>query len=432
MNKMVYFEKSTGLLHLRDRTVVRWLMFLVSLWSFLVRPLGSLPGVIGYTKYIADAVLVLMLFLLLSRRNISFKRTVVPVLIQVCIFLAYTLVVYVFRFQSPFYFLWGVRNLFRFFVAFFAFIAFLDETDVADWFRIVDILFWLNIVLSVFQFVFLGIKQDDLGGIFGVAGGSNGYSLILFSVVIGKSVLSAFAGTEKMYSCVLKSVASLFVAAMAEMKFYFVVFLLLLAMASVFSRLSWKKFAVLVIGALAAIGCSTLLVTWFGSDGVLNIHKLIELATKSSYSSAKDLNRLSAIPKLANTIVSQPVDQAFGFGLGNCDTSAFAICNTPFYQRYSYLHYTWFSAAMLFLETGYVGLVLYGLFFVLIFRYAFRQRKVSGNEVYCQLAMMMVVLSGILLFYDGSLRIEAAYMIYFVFAAPFICRAGRHTNPKRS
>jgi len=105
--------------------------------------------------------------------------------------------------------------------------------------------------------------------------------------------------------------------------------------------------------------------------------------------------------------------------------TAFAICNTPFYQRYSYLHYTWFSAAMLFLETGYVGLVLYGMFFVLVFQHAFRRRKVGGNVIYCQLAMMMVVVSGILLFYNSSLRTEAAYMIYFVFAAPFICGTGR-------
>jgi len=425
MNKMVYFEKSTGLLHLRDRSAIRWLMLFVSMWTFLVKPFGSLPGVASYAKYIADVVLVLMLFLLFSRRNLSFRRTAVPALILACIFFAYTLVVYVFRFQSPFYFLWGLRNNFRFYVAFFAFIAFMDETDVADWFKIADVLFWLNIVASIVQFVLLGIKQDDLGGIFGVDGGFNGYTLLLFSIVVGKSLLAAMAGQEKVSVCAWKCIASLVVAAMAELKFYFLLFLLLLGMASVFSGLSWRKLLILTVGVLAVMAGSTLLVIWFDIKGVWDIQRLITLATKKTYSTGKDLNRLSAVPILANTILSQPVDQMFGLGLGNCDTSAFAICNTPFYQRYSYLHYTWFSAAMLFLETGYVGLVLYGMFFVLVFQHAFRRRKVGGNVIYCQLAMMMVVVSGILLFYNSSLRTEAAYMIYFVFAAPFICGTGR-------
>ena len=414
---------------MRGRSFVRWLVLLVAFWPFLVAHLGRLPGVLGYTKYIADIVLVLVLFLLFSHRNISLRRSAVPLLTLVGVFFAYTLVTYVFRFQSPFYFLWGVRNNFRFYVAFFAFVTFMDETDVADWFKVVDVLFWLNIVVSIFQFVVLDVKQDYLGGIFGVESRSNGYSLILFSIVIGKSVLSTFAGEESMSSCALKGVASLIVAAMAEMKFYFVVFLLLFGMASVFSRLSLKKILVLLAGVLAAMAFSSLLVVWFGADDVLDVRKLIELATKSSYSSARDLNRLSAIPTLTNTIVSQPLDQAFGLGLGNCDTSAFAICNTPFYQRYSYLHYMWFSVAMLFLETGYVGLVLYVLFFVLVFRYAFRRRKVGENPIYCQLAMMMVAMSGILLFYNSSLRVEAAYMVYFVLAAPFVYGAGR-TAPR--
>ena len=431
MKKIIYFESSTGQFHLRERSFVQWMIFLVAFWPFLVARLGQLPSVLSYTKYIADIVLVLVLFLLFSRRNMRLKRAVVPLVALVGILFVYTLIVYVFRFQSPFYFLWGLRNNFRFYVAFFAFVTFLDEADVAGWFKLVGILFWVNVAVSIFQFVFLDVRQDYLGGIFGVEGGANGYSLILFTVVVGKSVLSVFAGTEKTYSCVLKCIASLLVAAMAEMKFYFVVFLLLLAMASVFSKLSLKKFVVLLIGALAVMVGSTLLVTWFGSDGVLNIQKLIELATKSTYSSAQDLNRLSAIPTLANTIMSKPVDQMFGLGLGNCDTSAFAICNTPFYQRYSYLHYMWFAAAMLFLEIGYMGLVMFILFFVFVFRYALRQSKAGGNAIYCQLSMMLSVLSGILLFYNGTLRIEAAYMIYFVFAAPFICGKGRRTIQKR-
>ena len=85
------------------------------------------------------------------------------------------------------------------------------------------------------------------------------------------------------------------------------------------------------------------------------------------YVSNNDINRLTAIPSLIQRLDLSPMQQFFGLGLGNCDTASFSICNTPFYRHYDYLHYTWFTSAMIFLETGYLGLGLYTSFFVSCF-----------------------------------------------------------------
>jgi hypothetical protein len=147
------------------------------------------------------------------------------------------------------------------------------------------------------------------------------------------------------------------------------------------------------------------------------------LITAQNYSGSEDLGRLTAIPTISQRILTEIPEKLFGLGLGNCDTSAFAICNTPFFQRYSYLHYTWFTSACLFLELGFVGLSLNLLFFVLNF---FNVRKMmhngSASEELCQMSMIMSILCIILTFYNSCLRAEVGYIAYLTMALPYIRR----------
>ena len=251
---------------------------------------------------------------------------------------------------------------------------------------------------------------------------ANGYTLVFFCIVIGKSLLQAFEGQERYVTCFLKCITSLVVAAMAEMKFYYVAFILLLMMAAGLTRFSRGK-VLLIVGAIVGIILgSSLLTFWFdGFKGFLSWEMLWKLATKDNYSSADDLNRLSAIFTLMNKYITNVPQQIFGMGLGNCDMSDIPIFNSAFYQQYSYLHYTWFSSAMLFLETGFVGLAIYLGFFVLCVVYSVKQvRRKTGNKMLCQLAIIMGIMCVGITFYGASLRTEAGYMAYFVLALPFL------------
>ena len=421
MRKISLFRMPQEQIQIRKRSFLSWAVLLIALWSFLIKPLGLLPGPLGYTKYIADGILLGLFVLTFCRSSISIRRSLLPFVLLVGTLLGYLLVVYLFQYQSVFYFLWGFRNNFRFFIAFFAFIVFLDETDAKTWFRLLDILFWINAVLSVIQFLILDVRGDFLGGIFGIEGSSNAFTMVFSIIVVGRTVLAAFNGQVKMSKAVWFSVASLLVAVLAEIKVYFIIYILILGMAAAFTRFSFRKLIIIMVGAAAIIFSSRILVSLFEYDASMTLDYFIDLATKETYSSGDDINRLSAISTLSQTVVTNPLDQFFGLGLGNCDTSAFAICNTPFYQRYGHLHYTWFTAPMIFLEMGYIGLGLYILFFVMCVLLIWRKLKAGvGNKLNCQLALMMAVLCIILVFYNSSLRIESAYMIYFVLALPFV------------
>lgn len=226
-----------------------------------------------------------------------------------------------------------------------------------------------------------------------------------------------------------KCMAAIFVAAMAEMKFFFFVLAFLIVGAAIITRFSVRKVIFLLLSLVALALGAMLLVEWFGFEGFFSLERLWEGAMNKNYSSQRDINRLSAIPTLNKKILKDPVDQIFGLGLGNCDTSAFAICNTPFFRQYGYLHYTWFSIAIIFLETGYVGLFLSFSFFVACFVQTYRQYKAKiGNALYNRLALLMAILSCVLIVYNSSMRIESAYMMYFVLAIPFIRQKSKITQ----
>ncbi len=392
------------------------ILFLPFTFGFLIDFIG-LPNIV---KYIIDVAWVIATIIIISK-SVRISKQILPFFIVAAVFFLYTLTVYVCNFQSPFYYLWGFRNNFRFYFAFLAFITFFTEENANSCLKLFDYIFWVNAVVCMFQYLVLGLKQDYLGGVFGSERGCNAYLVVFFSIIISKSVLSYMNKEESTWVCFFKCVVTLMICALAELKFFFVLFVVILVAAIFLTAFTWRKLLLIIVGLLMVTVCSSVLVTLFGFEDFLSIDNLWSVATQSSYATAKDLNRLSAIPTLSKTIMKDRSTRLFGLGLGNCDTSSFAFCNTPFYETYSDLHYTWLSSAFLYLETGYLGLIMYISTFVVLFIQSLRLKiKKATNPLYTQMAMIMCIVCLILLIYNASMRTEIAYFVYFVLALPFI------------
>lgn len=422
---MVFQFKKNGLeLHIKRRSIEEWFTLIVFMLPFTYGLLFDLLNIPDNIKYAVDVILLYLCVVFICRKQIRVQREIKPIAILVLLFFIYTFVVYCFNFQSPFYYFWGARNNFRFYIAFFAYVTYVDEREASNWFNLLDVLFWINFAASIIQFFFLNIRQDYLGGIFGTSGRTNGYMLLFLSIIIIKSFLSVFNEKEKMINCLFKCGAALLIAAMAEMKFFYVLFILILIATSLLTNFSIKKILLFSLAIICVIIGSNLLSHWFGFEDFLSFENLLESATKESYSSANDVNRLSAISTLKKSIMTDPIDQLFGLGLGNCDVSSYSIFNSSFSVIYGYLHYIWLTAAMLFLETGYIGMAFYIAFFVFCMLYSIKQlRNKTGNRIFCQMTIVMALICCIILFYNSSLRIEAGYMAYFVLALPFMSKS---------
>ena len=200
-------------------------------------------------------------------------------------------------------------------------------------------------------------------------------------------------------------------------------FVLIVVMATLLTDFSIRKL-ILVCLALAGVYAGVLVLTLiFPSwENWFTIDTMVETALSSEgYTGKGDLNRLTSIPIILERFLTSFDKKLFGLGLGSCDTSAFAFLNTPFYQKYGYLRYNWFAGAFLVLEMGLAGLAVYYTFFVMVYISAGKMAKRGKCELlYSQMARIMAVVCMLLILYNGSMRIEEAYLVYFVLALPFL------------
>ncbi len=408
-----------NIIYIKKRSMTQWLTIFIATMPFFLQALMQFFHIPGLIKYTIDIAWIVVLATFLFKGRIQLKRGVAPFAVLIILFFCYCLIVYLFRFQSPFYFLWGIRNNFRGYIAFLAVAILLDYDDIKTLFKLIDVLFVVNFFVAIYQALVLGYVQDFCGGIFGVETGSNASAIVLYCVVTARSLLLYMNGQEKTALCFGKCTISLVLSALAELKFFFVIFVIILITAAAFTRFSWKKTAFMVLVVFVMSISGAVMTALFESD--LSLESVVHLITTDHYSSREDIGRLTAIPQISETILTRPPQRLFGLGLGNCDTSSFSICNTPFFQMHQGINYIWFSSACLFLETGLVGLILYLSFFVLCFFMAFRKIKQNtGDPFYSQMSMIMAVLCVAFTFYNSSLRTEIGYVAYFVLALPFI------------
>lgn len=400
---------------LEKRTQTGTLLWLLLILSLFISPLDQIPVIGSGAKLLPDLIWALLLvYLLRFGREVLKGPLGLFTLWTGCFFLV-TLLAALIQGQRPWFYLWGLRNNFRFYVGFLAAGAFLRKKDGEELFRLLSWLFWLNVPVTLIQFFLFGIRGDYLGGIFGTSAGVNGDTNLFFTVVITHSILEALEGRERMPVCLGKSTAALAIAAMAELKFFFVLFLVILVLAVLGRDITWRKLT-LILGCCGAAGAGAAVLTklfprfrgWFSLSWFWRT-----AVSAMGYTSSGDLNRLTAISAINARFFREWHQRLLGFGLGDCDTSSFSFLHTPFFRDYGWLHYNWMSHSFWYLELGFVGLGFFFGFFLLVFCMA-RGRPYGRQSRILSLCCLLI---GV---YNASLRTEMANLVYLVLALPFL------------
>lgn len=391
-------------------------LYMVLVYVFQM-PMGQLHNAAGLT---AVALLAVML---LSRKNLVFSRQVKWLMASAGVFFGLTVVGQVLGYQSIRYYLSGLNNNGRFFIFFFGCILFLKAEQRDKFMKLWDGLFWLNFLLTLYQFFVLDIKWDYLGGLFGTQAGCNAYTNVFFTVCVSFSILQYMNQREKAWMCLAKCAAALIVTAMAELKMFVLEFAGILVLAVLLTKFSRRKVFLMIGGVVGAAACVKLMVTifpWWA--GWFNLENIWNTATsKLGYTGAGDWNRLTAVPIAWNEYLLTWPQKLFGLGLGNCDFSPIAGMTSPYYDANWTNNYYMFSSGLIMLETGLVGMITYVGFFLMIFVAANSLlRSGRGDEVYCQLAEVLSLMSLVLFIYNCTLRTEVGYMLYFALALAFM------------
>lgn len=410
-------------LKIKRKSLAQWLIWCIIVLPFLFYLLFDLLKLPRFIMYSFDVCWMGLLMLNILTNKKAKPYDVRALSTCIIIFLIYTAVNYIFNYQSIFYYIWGLRNNFRFYVFFLAVICYMNYEHIMDYLKMMDTLFWINAVVSLVQFYIFHKRGDHTGGLFGTTKGVNAYTIIFLSIVLSKSILMYLRREERIELCLLKVAVALVIIAHAELKVSILILILVGGMALLLVNFSWRKLLIIAVGILAIIVGTTFIGRMFGdgSNSWFNLENLLELAwSEKGYTQTGDLNRLAAIFQINKRFDFTWNEKLFGLGLGNCDTSSVSLFNTPFSSRYFSMHHTWFSIAMIYLETGYCGIIQYLGLFILCYVLARKKKQERGNELYCMMAMIMAAVCCVLFPYNASLRVESGYMAYFIMALPFV------------
>ena len=408
---------------IRKKTTAEWLVLYTLIIPFFFSLLIDLLKLPTLVKYTADMAWLCLFMLILIKQNLRMDGDVRHLLHIAGLFFLTTIVGLVMNYQSILYYLWGLRNNLRFFVFFFACIVFMQGKTAKSMLKFFDRLLWINLPIVLFQYIYMGKEQDNLGGIFGVETGCNAYMNIFLVIVVTRSMLRYLHKEEPLLHCFAKCGVALLIAVLSELKAFFIELLIVVFMSVLITRFSWKKLWIIVgISAGIMIGAQLIgklfpvFVDWFQWDRIWDT-----VSSAKGYTAKGDMNRMTAISIALERFLTDGWETLFGLGLGNCDYAAFDFLTTPFYSLYHRLNYNWFSTSFLILETGFVGLTLYCFFFVRLFFVARKEgRKHKDRELYAQMAQILSVVSLLLVIYNASLRVESGYMMFFALALPFV------------
>ena len=402
-----------------------WLTFVLLAFSFVFLILVSEVGLSFATVHrLISIVAITLLVLVLKDRRLLADRCPQAkwLVLSVGLFFLSTLAGQLRDFH-PLYYLSGLNNSIPYFVFFFACILYLPMQERDSYMRILDGVFWLNFAVSMYQFFVLGIKWDFLGGIFGVMVGCNASTTTLLVLAVTVSVVRYLNQQEKGWICLSKCIASLVIAALAELKFFFLMFAAIIVLTVLMTKFSRKKLYLLLGGVIGTVlGIQLLYLVFPGWENWFSLDKIIQTATSTAgYTGVGDYNRLTAIPRVWTEFLNSGYRKLFGLGLGNCD-GGFTDALTPaFYYDNYHLHYILFLSGFILLETGLVGSLLYLAFYPGVFLLAHHlERSGKADPVYCQIGKIMVLYSLVLYVYNSSLRSEDSYLIFFSLALPFL------------
>ncbi len=409
-------------LKIKKRSPESWLVWFVFFMPFLFGTLTEFLPLPSLVKYTVDVAWVGILILFFFSEKVSVSKGTANLFVWILMFFVYTAVLYLFNFQSPLYYLWGFRNNFRMYAFFIGCVTFLLKDEIDSYIDWLDKIFYVNCAVALFQYFFLDLRQDFLGGIFGAQGGCNGWLNIFQVIVITKTVIYYLNKKESLRNTVIKSALALVISALAELRFFFIEFAVIVAVAVLITSFSWRK--VVIIGVAAAgvfIGVKILIDIFPYFADYMTIESFYNSAvSEEGYTSSGDLNRLTSFEMISDLFLKTDIERFFGLGLGNCDyADGFGFLTSSFYIKNADYHYTWLSTAFVYLETGIFGLVFFFGFFVLVFAMALRRIK-KTEKIYCQLSMVTAVMCVLIGVYNSTLRTEAAFMLYFIMALPFI------------
>lgn len=384
-------------------------VFYMFIMGFLIHDIGLPIGIMALLD------IIVAFGLLFSLRSLS-KRlsyTKAGTLFTICAVLFFVGVLHALLERvSPTLILDGMRNSFRGMFTFMVAVCLLQKDTIKKIIHLIELFFRINIVVCTIQFFLLGVSHDNCNGLFG-AGKMNSWTNILLCVISILYFSQYMNRLIPLRRVVVNIVLCLYVAILAELKFYFFELIMIAMVMVLLEKPSWRTFALCLVGGLALSGMLTLFIAFWEDSSMFTIEGIryyLDPDRSFGYSAMGDWGRIGGIANATKKFFSQSLN-LFGMGLGYCGF------DTPFYDRYGWLHYNWFSYISIFLEQGWVGTIGYFSFFVVSFLTLRKRRKTAKTadaRVIYDISMIMSLLGVVLMIYNSTVTGYPAFFLFLL------------------
>lgn len=327
-------------------------------------------------------------------------------------------------FESDFrLYLWSLRNYLRFFVLFLdCYLAF-DKDDAGAFYRLLDLVIVIHIVLTLIQFFGFGIRWDYLNGIFGTGMGGNSAVNILL-LIITCICLYRFSRDEIKWPVLLLHISWMcYNAALNELKVYIVELVLALVIfvlvTGEYKRMLKLSPAILVI-VYSSMILMYMLYPYYSAFYALLFVDFKGFVAEPHHENPDSLGRMYQISGVTKPIMeyAESVRAGLGkmavftgLGLGSGELSTIGMFDSRFYLENIRLWYWDFLLSMIYIETGILGLVIYCGTWLIVPVRACIDRFRNRNR-----GSLMMILSGTMMIfvmvYDSALRNNYGYMMW--------------------
>lgn len=224
------------------------------LWKF-ISSFVKLPSALSFFP---DVLLIGALFIWVIRhRRLEFADLKFPKFVLV-FFVICTISFFVNfdGYRSFFYFIWGLRNQFRFFVFYLMGLVYLKNVDYEKVKKTVYWLLYLEVAIVSVQFFVLDLRNDFASGIFGIEQGGNGIVNVFICVISIWALVDYMNRNISAKRAAILIFLCLYLAALTEIKFYFIEIVLFAAITVFVVGNTSRKMKIIAGTALALVVAS--------------------------------------------------------------------------------------------------------------------------------------------------------------------------------
>ena len=377
-----------------------------------------------FFRYILDVNAIFLAFLFVPKiKNMLNDKVFKNLNIYILLFMGITIAFAIIR-RTPFgQVIWATRNNYLYIVFMLICAYTLREKDYSRILKNVVKLHAFNIVCVLYEYIILNKLGDYVGGMFGIEHGCNTL-LNVYLVIINSYIFTAYASKKtSILNVSFIAISSLGIAALSELKFFFIEIVAIIVLSVTLSRMSVKNTLLVISGIVAIfVGIEILsVVSPWSAEMLKSFDQTTSYATNNYdtmlITRAKPFSDVNKYFFGDNYFY-----RLFGYGFGACeDSESFSWANSSFATKYRFTRYRNLTTADRYLEIGFIGFIALVLIFVLIFYYAQKQKKESPEFryafVFCQTVSMMVILN---LWYNSSIRTTIAYLTFFALSSVFV------------